>query len=245
MKAERKKRARESMLALKDMFDFMYPGDKGTEELRRLLIGYGSPSAMIEAGMNRLKYEGMSEENAMLVAILPDIVRHMEAVSHGKHPKINSLLAAEKYLKHRYIGRNVENFHLLSLDKNGRLIECVHLHTGDEDSVPFYLKSVMSEVVRTRAEAIVLCHNHPSGTIRPSGADIECTRRLLRAVAHIGAPLIDHVIMVGGHALSIRGFGFIQESEWISQAPESRLMKGWLAGWDMEAAADTLKSISK
>ena len=240
MASERAKRAKAAEAALSELFSFMYPGDKGRDMLRRLLDTHGSASAIVEAGMKQLMYEGMSEENAMLITILPDIVRHIDVANYGHHPRLNTLLLAEKYMRHRYTGINIENYHMLALDNSGKLIECVHLHSGNEDSVPFYLKNVISEAVRTHADALVLCHNHPNCTTRPSAADLECTRKLMKALAYIGAPLIDHMIMVGGYAVSVRGFGFIQENTWTEQAPESKLMMNWLDGWDFVEAADKL-----
>ncbi len=245
MASGRVKRAKEAEAALSELFELMYRGEKGKHELCRLMESYGSASAVIEAGMNRLMYDGMSEDTAMLISILPDIVRHMDEAEWGNHPKLRTLIEAEKYMRFKYLGKNIENYHMLALDSSGKLIECVHLHSGNEDSVPFYLRNVMSEAVRTHAEAIVLCHNHPNCTTRPSLADIECTRKLMRAAAHIGAPVVDHMIMVGGKAVSMRGFGFIPECEWTAQSSDSVIMKNWLNDWDFEDAADELSKYGK
>lgn len=243
---EKEKRARiaEAEEALGDVLRHLYK-DKGDELTAKLLTKYGSPGSVIEAGKHRLMKDGVGESNALLLSLLPDIVRHVERNRMGKHPSLRTLTAAERFLKYRFIGDNVEKFYLLSLDNSGKLIECVYLQSGNEDSAPFYLKHVLSEVVRTGAKSVVLTHNHPNNTPKPSAADIDCTLALMDALQVIGVPLLDHIIMLGSHALSIRGFGYVSEGEWVTQRDGHNILKNWLKGWDVEEAADALRHLAR
>lgn len=240
---ESRERIRAAENALRTVLDRMYPKGKGLELTEKLLIKYGSPGAVIEAGKHQLMKEGMSESNALLISLLPDIVRHMERNKVGRHPSLKTLKATEQFLTYRFIGENVENFCMLALDNSGKLIECVRLQSGTEDSAPFYIKHVLSEIVRTEAKMIVLTHNHPNNTPRPSGADLECTISLMDALAVIGVPLLDHIIMVGSHAISIRGFGYLTEGEWLTQADNNAILRGWLKDWDVDVALDGIRHL--
>ena len=64
-------------------------------------------------------------------------------------------------------------------------------------------------VVRERAAAVLLLHNHPSGDPAPSGQDREVTRRLRSAGGILGIPVVDHVIL-GDAAF----FSFREEGDW-------------------------------
>ena len=183
---ERMERVNRAKRAMEAALEFMCPGQTGQEVAARLLRRYGSPGALIEAGKHQLTRQGLSENNALLLSMIPDIVRHMEQQHFGPHPRLATLNAAEKYLRVCYIGMNVERFFLLALDKSGKLIECVHMQTGNEDSAPFYLKNILAEIVRTDAKAIVIAHNHPNLTPMPSVADMECTTALISALNSIG-----------------------------------------------------------
>ena len=119
------------------------------------------------------------------------------------------------------------------------------MQTGNEDSAPFYLKNILAEIVRTDAKAIVIAHNHPNLTPMPSVADMECTTALISALNSIGAPLLDHVIMVGRHALSLRGFGYEPEARWRQQAPENGLLQHWLADWDEAGSLREMEKLAK
>lgn len=233
----RDRRIKRAEAALRNVLDLMYPGGKGREMANKMLRRYGSPGALVEAGKHQLMCDGMSEADALLISIVPDIIRHIERMKFGEHPSIATLVEAERFMTMRYIGVNIEQFYMLALDSSGKLIECVHLQSGSEDSAPFYLRHVLAEIVRTNARAIVISHNHPNGTARPSQADIECTLTLMEALRTIGTPLLDHMIMIGRRALSIRGFGYIVENEWLAQAPGNPCLNRWLRGWSMDESA--------
>lgn len=226
--------------ALRDVLDFLYPGGKGVEMFERMMERHGSVGAIIAADKHLLKNEGLRESDALLITLLPDVVRHIERAKFGAHPYIRTLVEAERFMSVRYLGLYIEKFHMLALDARGRLIELVHLQDGSEDSAPFYLRHVMAAVVRTGAKAIVLTHNHPNLSAKPSPDDIECTKTLINALSVLGIPLIDHMIMVGHEALSVRGFGYIPEKIWVMQDPAHKVLRGWFKDWDMEQKAERL-----
>lgn len=242
-KAASRERQRRADAALREVLEFLCPKDPGIAD--RLLKHFGIACGVIEAGKYQLMRHGLSESNALLISLLPGIVRHMEMQKYGPHPKLPTLVAAEQFMSMRYVGENIEKFYMLSLDNSGKLLECVHIQSGNEDSAPFYLKNVMAEVVRTKAKAIVIVHNHPNDTARPSQGDIDCTLCLMEALSAIEVPLVDHMIMIDKRALSVRGFGFIPGYRWMEQAPENKLMKGWFAGWDIDEAAKALSPRGK
>ena len=150
---ERMERVNRAKRAMEAALEFMCPGQTGPEVAARLLRRYGSPGALIEAGKHQLMRQGLSENNALLLSMIPAIVRHMEQQHFGPHPRLATLNAAEKYLRVCYIGMNVERFFLLALDKSGKLIECVHMQTGNEDSAPCYLKNILAEGHRHRPQS--------------------------------------------------------------------------------------------
>jgi len=241
---EKRARIKEAENALREVLRRLYK-DRGDELTDKLLVKYGSPGAVLEAGKHQLMKVGVGESNALLLSLMPDIVRHVERNRMGKHPSIKTLIAAERFLKYRYMGESVEKFYLLALDNSGKLIECVMLQSGTEDSAPFYLKHVLAEVVRTGAKSVVLTHNHPNNTPQPSDSDLKCTTALIDSLQVIGVPLLDHIIMLGSHAMSIRGFGYVIEGNWRMQAEDHNILKNWLKDWDMEKAADELRHLAR
>ena len=88
-------------------------------------------------------------------------------------------------------------------------MECVCLQEGTQDGALFSLKHVRAELMRVHPAAIVISHNHPGNTLRPSQEDIDCTLSLLHALSAVGIPLLDHVIVAGQSTLSMRENGYV------------------------------------
>ena len=124
---ERQERVRQAEKALESVICRMHPSRDGKAVSDALLRRFGSPGAVIEAGKHQLMQEGLSEADALLLSMLPDIIRHMERAKFGEHPSVSTLLEAEDYLSMRYIGQSIEQFYLLALDSSGKLIECIHM----------------------------------------------------------------------------------------------------------------------
>lgn len=79
--------------------------------------------------------------------------------------------------------------------------------TGTADTVAPPLRTIIGEALRLGASALVLAHGHPRGTTAPSAADLAYTRSLVRVAAAVDLTLVDHLIVAGGHVLSLREDG--------------------------------------
>ena len=169
-------------------------------------------------------------ESDGLRALIPSLARYTASEAFGARPALTNLHAAAAYLKARYIGIQVERFSLLSLTSAGRLIEYTILQDGTLDETAFYLREVLRTVARTKADAAVLCHNHPGGTKRPSRADLDCTLNALRALKPLGVALLDHLILAGEDAVSLRADGWLDSALWDTQNGGGRLAKKWTGG---------------
>ena len=91
------------------------------------------------------------------------------------------------------------------------------------------LGHMLQSVVTANASAVVLSHNHPGGTLRPSQADVKCTLDALASLFPLQISLLDHIIIADGNAVSIRDNGFISSDLWLRQDPKSKLLRDWLS----------------
>lgn len=214
--------------ALAEALAFLHPREDAAAALERARRRYYSPAAFFEAPRSVLERGGIVPRDALLFSQIPALARILARSRLGPRPRLKNLSAAGEFLLTRYKGLAIEHFYLLCLDASGRLIACTLLQTGTTDSAPFYLKHVLAEVVRTRAHAVVISHNHPNFSARPSQADIACTLELLGALYPVGTLLLDHIIVSGRECVSLRGHGFVRGSLWLAQAPEDPLLGRWL-----------------
>lgn len=71
------------------------------------------------------------------------------------------------------------------------------------------LRTIIADALALDARALVLAHNHPSGDPRPSAADLDATRSLVKLARSIGLRVHDHLVFAGGHHVSLRAEGWV------------------------------------
>ena len=221
-------RTESAFAALEDALSFLHPREPSSAAVHDVRRRFVSPAAFFEAPRHLIEGSGFSSKDALLFSQIPALMRYVARSELGSRIQIQTLSDAAAYLKTRYTGLSIEQFYLLCLDSSGWLIDGKLLQSGTTDSTPFYLKHVLTEVVRTRAHAVVISHNHPNFSPRPSQADIDCTLQLIGALHPIGTVLLDHVIVSGKEALSLRREGFLRANLWLGQDPDDALLRGWL-----------------
>lgn len=88
-----------------------------------------------------------------------------------------------------------EHFVVLTLDGANRLIEKRTITIGTLNASLVHPREVYADAITDRAAGIIVAHNHPGGSIEPSGADIVTTKRLRAAGELLGIKLLDHIIV--------------------------------------------------
>ena len=88
-----------------------------------------------------------------------------------------------------------EEFWLVLLNRSAHYIGMERLTSGSDAQTVMDPKQVLRKIVEKQAAAVVIVHNHPSGSPSPSEADIRETKRLKQALKPLGVPLLDHVII--------------------------------------------------
>lgn len=88
-----------------------------------------------------------------------------------------------------------EHFVVLTLDGANRLIEKRIITIGTLNASLVHPREVFADAITDRAAGIIVAHNHPGGTLEPSGPDIVVTKRLRAAGELLGIRLLDHIIV--------------------------------------------------
>jgi DNA repair protein RadC len=127
----------------------------------------------------------------------------------GDAPVLDSPAATGRYLLPRYSARPVETFGLLALDVRHRLRREVVVSVGCLTASLVHPREVFQEAVVSRAAALVLFHNHPSGDPEPSAEDVALTRRLGQAGTLMGIEVLDHVVLGRGRYVSLKERGVL------------------------------------
>jgi DNA repair protein RadC len=124
-------------------------------------------------------------------------------------PVLRSPEDAGRYLLPRYAARPVETFGLLALDVRHRLRREAVVSVGCLTASLVHPREVFQEAVVSRAAALVLFHNHPSGDPEPSAEDLALTRRLAAAGTLMGIEVLDHLVLGAGRFVSLKDRGVL------------------------------------
>jgi DNA repair protein RadC len=102
-----------------------------------------------------------------------------------------------------------EVFAVLFLDSQHRLVAFEQIFRGTLTQTSVYPREVVKLALKHNAGAVILTHNHPSGSVEPSRADEALTLTLKSALALVDVRVIDHVIVGGSTSLSMAEKGLI------------------------------------
>ena len=87
---------------------------------------------------------------------------------------------------------------VLLLNQASKIIDKIRISTGGLNATAVDVRCILREALLKRASAIALCHNHPSGSVRPSREDDRLTQQVNQASQCMNIRLVDHVIMTDG-----------------------------------------------
>lgn len=102
-----------------------------------------------------------------------------------------------------------EQFTVLFLDAQNRVLKCAEMFRGTITSASVYPREVVKEALQCNAAACILAHNHPSGSMEASDADKNLTQMLKKALELIDVRILDHVIVGAGQAMSFAERGLM------------------------------------
>jgi DNA repair protein RadC len=100
-------------------------------------------------------------------------------------------------------------FAVVFLDVQNRLLAMEEMFQGTLTQTSVYPREVVVRALHHAAAAVVLAHNHPSGTVQPSRADEMLTQTLKSALALVDVRVLDHIIVAPGQALSMAEKGLV------------------------------------
>jgi len=122
----------------------------------------------------------------------------------------NNPAACKRFLQRALAAKKHEVFACLFLDTQHKILAFEELFTGTLDCAAVYPREVIQKVLDLGAGAVIFCHNHPSGSLKASEADIQLTDRLTQALALIDVRVLDHMIVAGQRVMSFAEQGLLK-----------------------------------
>lgn len=136
-----------------------------------------------------------------------EIIQEFNYKEIEKEPiKLNSVTKLVNYLNSTS-EKDVESFKILMFNSDLRLLG-IHVQKGTIGRATVYKREIIKAVLDNDATRVILSHNHPSGNVRPSGADKDLTTEIKKALEVIEVEVLDHLIT----SESGRYFSFLEEN---------------------------------
>jgi len=170
---------------------------KNTNELAHALINkYGSLKAVLEADpYDIINESGAGKQSAVLLSLILDITKKYLKESKTSRPVILSSKQAGEYCMKLFVGENEEKVYLICLNKQYKVIHSELISEGSISQAVIFSDKAAKAALRHNAYYVVVTHNHPGGSKRPSKNDIETTERLKKTFEALGKKMIDHIIV--------------------------------------------------
>ncbi|HRZ76998.1 MAG TPA: DNA repair protein RadC, partial [Bacteroidales bacterium] len=183
-------------------------------ELIAILIGSGTPRESAvqlgrrilgKAGNNLVKLgqmdlhelmaiQGIGPARAVSILAALELGNRRLSCPAEERPRITSSGEAFDALRSVLADTPYEVFYILLLNRANRLIAKVMISEGGFSGTVADPKKIFKIAIERKASSIILAHNHPSGNLKPSDADVRLTRRLKASGEMLDLPVLDHII---------------------------------------------------
>ena len=156
-----------------------------------------------------LDIEGVGTQTACKILAAVELGRRRQMATPELHPDMSTATRIYNYMLPKMQDLATEEFHILLMNQNYRLIKQVRISQGGITETCADIRVMMREAVLCNATILAACHNHPSGSLSPSRADDELTRAIKEACRVMRIHFLDHVIVTDGAYVSYRELGKI------------------------------------
>jgi len=208
--------------------------DKGPQalsnaELLAILIGSGTPGTsavelmqtVLSDCKNNLNtlgkmtirqlmdYKGIGEAKAITILAACELGKRRQQERPEERPDLGTATRIYNHMHPVMQDLDVEEFWLLLMNQDYRLIKKIRIAHGGISEVTVDIRILIREAVVANATIMAVCHNHPSGSLRPSGADNALTKSIKQACDLMRIKFMDHVIITDGSYYSYHEQGIV------------------------------------
>ena len=177
---------------------------------KALLREFGGIGGLMAADWQAIgRVSGMGDTSIAAIKIVQATMLRALRNEVAEKPVLASWQALLDYLRADMAYLTVERVRVLHLNSRNMLIRDEHMGDGSIDQAAIYTREVIRRAIDLGSSALILVHNHPSGSPEPSRQDIEITRQIAEAGKRLNIAVHDHIIIgAQGHS-SLRSKGLL------------------------------------
>lgn len=156
-----------------------------------------------------MKFKGIGEAKAIAIISTLELGRRRKESDVLKKEKIGSSADVFNCMKPHLLDLPHEEFWILLLSRANEVMKKVQISSGGVSGTVADPKIIFKEAIAHLSSAIILVHNHPSGNLKPSQADITLTKKIKEGGNFMDLPVLDHVIFTNDAYFSFADEGMI------------------------------------
>ena len=203
------------------------PSALSDAELLAILVGSGSTKEDAVSLMKRIladcnnnlntlgkmsihdlcKYNGVGPAKAIAIMAACELGKRRQDTQPEERPDLGTATFIYNHMHNKLKDLDVEEFWILLMNQNHRLIKKLCIAHGGISEVSVDIRIIIREAVLANATILAVCHNHPSGSLKPSKADDQLTQSIKRACEVMRIHFLDHVIVTDGEYYSYHESG--------------------------------------
>lgn len=149
-----------------------------------------------------IKFKGIGEAKAISIATALEIGRRRAAQEVPQKIKISNSKESFQVLSPFLSDLQTEEFWVLFLNQSNKVIGKTRLSSGGINQSIVDIRVLFKNALEQFATGIIVAHNHPSGNLQPSEADLKITKQISEAGKILNIQLLDHLIITQNSYLS-------------------------------------------
>ncbi len=171
--------------------------ETAVELSRRLLLDHGNDLNYLckQRITDLTRYRGIGDAKAISIIAALELGRRRKQNDFDARAKVNSSRVAFQLLRSELLDLPHEEFWMICLNRANKCISKSRISLGGVAGTVADIKLIFKYALEQLASSIIVCHNHPSGNLKPSRADKKLTERISKAGAIMDIPLMDHLII--------------------------------------------------
>ena len=202
---------------LEILLSFGTPRKDCKDQARVLLQHFGTFPAVLDADRkDLLEVNGVGPKNSFALGFIKSTADHYLKQRLKSRHYLKSSGQVTDFLTHSLRGLQVEVLSAIYLDSSLAIIDSEKVAEGTVNVNTVYPREIIKKALSHNASALVVAHNHPSGSLTPSAQDRQMTRQLYLACSMMHIRLLDHLIIGDGH-FSFADAGIIDQiADWCT-----------------------------
>jgi DNA repair protein RadC len=196
--------------ALELLLTFVIRRQDVKRQAKALLEKFGSVKGIMDAESDDLRtVPGIGDRSAILFKLIKEIASLYLKQKAMEKKQVSCTTELLDFCRTKMGGKKDEEFCVIYLDAQNQIIEFETVQKGIVNQAVVYPRQVLESALKKKATAIILAHNHPSGHVRPSDADIRLTKTIQETAKVLDILVHDHIIIGEDRFFSFREEGLM------------------------------------